>query len=225
MPKKTLDRLDAMSGSTGRRPNHRERPARSKPVAASEFFTKDANQLALQQKATYVGNGRYSHAPSATIHASMESDAVMHRTRQEATEEYEVVHEDKASSMESMTHGQAETCSDMSPELKGRTQLGEHARDSRATRETLRDEAYERRHREYGKKLKHNSTAYKGLHAPGRNNLKQNTTGGVRYPRNISSANPYKRQSQMVTMGRTLRNNVAFQEFTGHRQNLQKSQE
>ena len=65
----------------------------------------------------------------------------------EATEEYEVVHEDKTGSVESMDErAGAETCSDVSPgRSKGRFAQGNDARDSRATRETVHDEAYERR--------------------------------------------------------------------------------
>ena len=72
---------------------------RGKPVAANQFFTKESNQQALQQQATYVGNGRYSHVPTATICASQGTDAKGRAPEIEATEEYEVVHEDKASSV------------------------------------------------------------------------------------------------------------------------------
>lgn len=100
VPKTLLERLDAeVPGIQG---NRRERPmVRGKPVAANKFFTKDANQQALQQQATYVGNGRYSHLPTATISASQGTDLKLRVLEVEATEEYEVVHEDKASSVES----------------------------------------------------------------------------------------------------------------------------
>ena len=101
MPKTPLDRLDAAAPDVQ---NRRVKPmVRGKPVAASQFFAKDANQAALLLQATYVGNGRYSHAPTATI-ASQRTDGkrLIPDLLLEATEEYEVVHEDKASSNESV---------------------------------------------------------------------------------------------------------------------------